>query len=189
MESAEGMPANQVAWGRLSGGAALRDVLKVHRLHLDLTEKTRPIAQQRDRTCWRRSSATLQNGHKFPGAPNIAEPVRFGMLIGHDTNIVNVAGLLNLGWEIPGYQDNEAPPGSALAFELLREGRRASAMCGWPTTPRRPSRCARRRRSISPSHPAWWRSTCRPAAYDPRRGHARSSASSRSPRPRSTRAA
>jgi 4-phytase/acid phosphatase len=127
MESAQGMPASDVAWGRLGDpprdGDRLRDVLKVRRLHLDLMEKTWPIAQQRGSNMLTTIAATLQNGHKFPGAPNTAQPVRFGMLLGHDTNILNVAGLLNLGWEIKGYQANEAPPGSGLAFELLREGR------------------------------------------------------------------
>ena len=130
-ESAEGMPADQVAWGRLGGRLGgnpagddkLRDMLKVHRLHADLMEKTKPIARQKGSNMLAQITAALQNGHKFPGAPNTAQPVRFGMLIGHDTNILNVAGLLNLGWEIKGYQDNEVPPGSALAFELLREGR------------------------------------------------------------------
>lgn len=121
MESAQGMAANQVAWGRLDSDK-LRDVLKVRRLHLDLTEKTKAIAQQKGSNMLAQIVATLQNGHKFPGAPNTAQPVRFGMLLGHDTNIVNVAGLLNLGWEITGYQNDEAPPGSGLAFELLREG-------------------------------------------------------------------
>lgn len=121
MESAQGMAANQVAWGRLDSDK-LRDVLKVRRLHLDLTEKTKAIAQQKGSNMLAQIVATLQNGHKFPGAPNTAQPVRFGMLLGHDTNIVNVAGLLNLGWEIKGYQNDEAPPGSGLAFELLREG-------------------------------------------------------------------
>ncbi|MDP1839592.1 MAG: hypothetical protein Q8N31_16760 [Reyranella sp.] len=121
MESAQGMPANDVAWGRLDSDR-LRDVLKVRRLHLDLTEKTKPIAQQRGSNMLATIVASLQDGHKFPGGPHIAQPVRFGMLLGHDTNIVNIAGLLNLGWAIKGYQDNEAPPGSALAFELLRAG-------------------------------------------------------------------
>lgn len=122
MESAQGMPANDVAWGRLDSDK-IRDVLKVRRLYLDLMEKTRPIAQQKGSNMLAQIVTALQNGHKFPGAPNMAEPVRFGMLLGHDTNIVNVAGLLNLGWQIKGYQDNEVPPGSAIAFELLREGR------------------------------------------------------------------
>ncbi|MDI1282899.1 MAG: histidine-type phosphatase [Reyranella sp.] len=137
-ESAEGMPADQVAWGRLAGDAGLRDVLKVHRLHADLMEKTRPIAQQKGSNMLAQITTSLQDGHKFPGAPSIAEPVRFGILIGHDTNILNVAGLLNLGWDIPGFQDNEVPPSSSLAFELYKEvstGQRYVRMTFYTQTP------------------------------------------------------
>jgi 4-phytase/acid phosphatase len=121
MESAEGLPANQVAWGRLSGDSAIRNLLKIHRLEVDLAEKTLPIAQQRGSNLLSQVVTTLQDGHKFPGAPNIAEPVRLAILIGHEHNIAHIERLLNLAWEIPGYQANEVSPGSALAFELFRE--------------------------------------------------------------------
>lgn len=121
LESAEGMPADQVAWGRLSGDAALEDLLKIHRLEFDLAEKTQQIARQRGSNLLTQIVATLQDGHKFPGLAKLAEPVRLGLLVGHDTNIANVARLLNLGWRIPGFQANEASPGGALAFELLRD--------------------------------------------------------------------
>jgi 4-phytase/acid phosphatase len=123
LESAEGMPASQVAWGRLAGDAALRDLLKIHRLHMDLTQKTLAIARQRGSNLLVQISAGLQDGHKFPGIRQLAEPVRLGMLVGHDINIANVARLLNVGWQIPGFQPNEASPGGALAFELLRDVR------------------------------------------------------------------
>jgi 4-phytase/acid phosphatase len=123
LENAEGMPANQIAWGRLKGDGSLFDMLKVRRLFSDLTEKTKPIAQQKGSNMLAQIVASLQDGHNFPGAPNIAEPVRFGMLIGHDTNILNVASLLNLDWEIAGFRENEVPPGSSIAFELLKEVR------------------------------------------------------------------
>ena len=121
MESAEGLPANQVAWGRLSGDSAIRNLLKIHRLEVDLAEKTLPIAQQRGSNLLSQVVTTLQDGHKFPGAPNVAEPVRLAILIGHEHNIAHIERLLNLAWEIPGYQANEVSPGSALAFELFRE--------------------------------------------------------------------
>jgi 4-phytase/acid phosphatase len=121
MENAEGLPANQVAWGRLSGDAAIENLLKIHRLEIDLAEKTLPIAQQRGSNLLSQIVTTLQDGHKFPGAPNIAEPVRLAILIGHEANVAHIERLLNLGWEIPGVQANEASPGSALAFELFRE--------------------------------------------------------------------
>ena len=137
MESAQGMPADQVAWGRLSNDK-LMDTLKVRRLQLDLMEKTRPIAQQKGSNMLAQVVTALRDGHNFPGAPNMAQSVRFGALIGPDTNIINVAGLLNLGWSIKGYQDNETPPGSALAFELLKEvgtGRRYVRMAFYAQTP------------------------------------------------------
>ena len=114
-------PPNQVAWGRLSGDAAIQNLLKIHRLEIDLAEKTPPIAQQRGSNLLSQIVTTLQDGHKFPGAPNIAEPVRLAILIGHEANVAHIERLLNLGWQIPGFQANEASPGSALAFELFRE--------------------------------------------------------------------
>jgi 4-phytase/acid phosphatase len=123
MENADGLPASQVAWGRLSGEAELQNLLKIHRLEVDLTEKTLPIARQRGSNLLSHITTTLQDGHKFAGQPKIAEPVRFALLVGHHTNIANVARLLNVGWQIQGYQPNEIAPGGALAFELLRDVR------------------------------------------------------------------
>jgi 4-phytase / acid phosphatase len=121
MENAEGLPANQVAWGRLSGVAAIQNLLKIHRLEIDLAEKTPPIAQQRGSNLLSQVVTTLQDGHKFPGAPNTAQPVRLAILIGHEANVAHIERLLTLGWQVPGFQANEASPGSALAFELFRE--------------------------------------------------------------------
>ena len=123
MESAEGMPRAQVAWGRLSGDADLEGLLKIRRLEFDLAHKTLPIARQHGSNLVAQIAASLQNGHNFPGLRALAEPVRLGLLVGHDTNIASVSRLLNIGWHIPGFQPNEASPGGALAFELLREVR------------------------------------------------------------------
>lgn len=123
MQSAEGMPSSQVAWGRLSGDAALENLLKIHRLEFDLAHKTLPIARQHGSNLMAQIVMTLQDGHKFPGLQALAEPVRLGLLVGHDTNIASVSRLLNIGWQIPGFQPNEASPGGALAFELLRDTR------------------------------------------------------------------
>ena len=123
MESAEGMPASKVAWGRLSGDEQIRELLKIHRLEMDLAQKTHEIARQRGSNLLAQIVASLQNGHKFPAMQQLAEPLRLGLLVGHDTNIANVARLLNIGWDIPGFQPNQIPPGSALAFELLRDDR------------------------------------------------------------------
>ncbi|MBM3647871.1 MAG: histidine-type phosphatase [Alphaproteobacteria bacterium] len=123
MQAAEGMPADQVAWGRFASDAELQDLLKIHRLDVDLAHKTLPIARQRGSNLLAQITATLQDGHKFPGLQSLAEPLRFGLLIGHEGNVANIARLLNVGWQIPGFQPNEITPGGALAFELLREVR------------------------------------------------------------------
>ena len=121
MEAAEGLPKDQVAWGRLSGDAELTDLLSLHSLDVDLTEKTLPIARQKGSNMLAQIVETLVDGRKFPGLAAGPEPVRFALLMGHDFNISHTESLLRLGWQIPGFQANDASPGGALAFELFRE--------------------------------------------------------------------
>jgi 4-phytase/acid phosphatase len=44
------------------------------------------------------------------------------ILAGHDTNLSNLSGMLDLSWRIPGQAPNDTPPESALVFSLWREG-------------------------------------------------------------------
>jgi 4-phytase/acid phosphatase len=122
MEQAEGMPEAQVAWGRLTA-AKLDEVLQIHHLALDLTEKTPEIARERGSNMLTQIAATLQDGHKFPGLLDLREPVRLAILVGQDSNIANLVRLLNLSWQINGIQRADPSPGGALAFELYRDGR------------------------------------------------------------------
>lgn len=121
MELGQGMPKDQVAWGRLANDSALGELLAVHDRVLDLTNATKPIAAQKGSNLLSQVLATLQDGRKFPGMPVAAEPVRFALLVGHETNIANLAGLLDLAWHTSGFPANSAPPGGALAFELFRD--------------------------------------------------------------------
>jgi 4-phytase/acid phosphatase len=130
MESATGLPAGQVAWGRLSGDGELRGLLKIHRLEMDLLQKTLPIARQHGSTLLNQVVAALLDGHDFPGLPRRAEPIRFGLLVGHDTNLANLARLLNVGWQVAGFEANDASPGGALAFELFHDTRAGSPTRG-----------------------------------------------------------
>ena len=43
---------------------------------------------------------------------------KFIALVGHDTNIANIAGILDLTWTQAGYQRNQTPPAGALVFEV-----------------------------------------------------------------------
>jgi 4-phytase/acid phosphatase len=42
------------------------------------------------------------------------------VLVGHDTNLVNLAGLLGVSWWMEGTQRDPVLPGGALVFELRR---------------------------------------------------------------------
>lgn len=121
MQSAEGMPSDQVAWGRLAHPAALSELMSLHVLATDLTAKTKEIARQQGSNMLALIVAVLKNGHNFPGAAPTGQPVRLGLIVGHQTNIYNLAGLLDLRWRIPGLLAGEASPGGALAFEQFRD--------------------------------------------------------------------
>jgi 4-phytase / acid phosphatase len=42
------------------------------------------------------------------------------VIVGHDTNLSNLSGMLGISWLLPGYQTNDPVPGGALVFELWR---------------------------------------------------------------------
>jgi len=68
MQSAEGMPGDQVAWGRLAHPAALGELMSLHLIATDLTARTRAIARQQGSNMLAQIVAVLKNGHNFPGA-------------------------------------------------------------------------------------------------------------------------
>jgi 4-phytase/acid phosphatase len=59
-------------------------------------------------------------GKALPGAlgpPGAAVLI----LVGHDTNLSNLSGMLGLSWHLPGYQPDDTPPGGALIFSLWQQ--------------------------------------------------------------------
>jgi 4-phytase/acid phosphatase len=42
------------------------------------------------------------------------------LLVGHDTNLANIGGMLRIHWSLPSYLPDQTPPAGALHFELLR---------------------------------------------------------------------
>jgi len=121
MEAAEGLPPNQVAWGRLRDDAQLVQLMQIEQLNVDLTQRTLTIARQKGSNLLAQVVDTLQDGHQFPGIGRRPYPVRFALLVAHEENISYLQSLLKLGWQIPGFPQYAAPPGGALAFELYRE--------------------------------------------------------------------
>ncbi len=120
LEYAEGMDAANVGWGCVDG-AKLRSLLDLHTASVDYLQRTHAIAQAQASNLLehvRRALEQAATGKPVAGA--IARPQdKALMLVGHDTNLENISGLLQLDWIADGRRD-DTPPGSALVFELWR---------------------------------------------------------------------
>jgi 4-phytase/acid phosphatase len=121
LEYTDGMPLSDVGWGRVDG-RTLTDLLALHSLFFDLAQRTRYPAQVEGSNLASHIVDTLEQGalgQPVPGALG-PEGERLVVIVGHDTNIANMGGLLGLNWWIPGTQANPVLPGGALVFELWR---------------------------------------------------------------------
>ncbi|EGX99855.1 phosphoanhydride phosphorylase [Nitrospirillum viridazoti Y2] len=96
----------------------------MHDHQADLTRRTPYIASHNGALLARQIVAGVTGeAVGAPLAPPLA-PVPAGArlisILGHDTNLSNVAGLLGLDWTLPGQPDKTAPD-TTLAFEVSRD--------------------------------------------------------------------
>ena len=50
------------------------------------------------------------------------DAAKLTLLVGHDTNVASLAGLLDLHWRVPGFAADDPSPGGAIGFALVRDG-------------------------------------------------------------------
>lgn len=120
LEYTEGMKGTDLGWGCLDE-PALREIMQLHTAATEYTERTPLIARMDASNLLAHIVAALEQsaqGHAIAGAPGKPGD-RVLFLVGHDTNIATVAGMLDLDWIIDGRSD-DTPPGGALVFELWR---------------------------------------------------------------------
>lgn len=119
LEYAEGLPADKVAWGRLSPEKMLQ-TFRLHTEAFDLMERTPYLAKRQGSALLLRAASAITGGHAsgLGAADNAVGDAKFVAYVGHDTNIANIAGILDLTWTQPGYQRNQTPPAGALVFEV-----------------------------------------------------------------------
>jgi 4-phytase/acid phosphatase len=121
LEYTSGLPMNQVGWGRVDL-ATLKELLDLHTAASDLTRRTTYLAQVQASNALAHILSTLQQavtGKPVPGA--LGKPAdKVVLLTGHDTNLSNIAGTLNINWLIDGRRD-DTPPGGALIFDLWQQ--------------------------------------------------------------------
>ncbi|MDE1148899.1 MAG: histidine-type phosphatase [Azospirillaceae bacterium] len=121
LEYVQGFPASQVGWGRAATPSVLAAIMPVHDYQADLTRRTPYIASHNGALLARQIVAavtgqTPTDSHLAP-VPAAAKLVS---ILGHDTNLSNVAGILGVDWTLPNQPDKTAPD-TTLAFEVSRE--------------------------------------------------------------------
>ncbi len=118
LEYTNGLPMDQVGWGRVDL-ATLKQLIDLHTAASDFTRRTPYLATIQSSNALMHILETLQQAvtaKPVPGA--LGKPGdKVVVLTGHDTNLSNIAGTLNLNWIIDGRRD-DTPPGGALLFEL-----------------------------------------------------------------------
>lgn len=119
LEYAEGMDANLVAWGRLNPAQMLQ-TFRLHTEAFDLMERTPYLARRQGSALLMRAAAAVTSGRSsgLGAADNSVRDAKFVVYVGHDTNIANLAGIMDVTWTQAGYQRNQTPPAGALVFEV-----------------------------------------------------------------------
>ncbi|GAY14151.1 histidine-type phosphatase [Mycobacterium sp. shizuoka-1] len=108
LQYAEGKSMSEVGWGRASA-EDIRAVGQLHAVELSIIARPRPMALANAG-----GIATLVRDALADGPP-------LTVVVGHDTDIANLAGLLDLHWSIAGFADDEPAPGGALVFEVVED--------------------------------------------------------------------
>ena len=116
LQFAEGFPEHEVAWGRASTPQAMQPLLRLHTLQFDLMQRTPYLAARQGSGMVEAILSAMQRSIDG-GTPN---PPRLTLLVGHDTNLSNIGGMLGLHWSPATYLADQTPPAGALHFELLR---------------------------------------------------------------------
>ncbi len=122
LEYTNGMEGKDLGWGRLDE-AKLRQVMSLQIAYSNLLRRTPCIGRILASNMLSHILKSMEQaigGKTLPGA--MGKPGdRVLVLVGHDGNLSNIAGTLDLSWLLPGYQPNDTPPGGALVFELWRQ--------------------------------------------------------------------
>jgi 4-phytase/acid phosphatase len=108
LEYAEGK--RQVGWGRVTA-ADLELIGGLHAMKGELLQRPALLGAHGATRLARRMLDALER----------TDGPRLTVLVGHDTNIGDLSGLLDFDWQVTGYAADTPPPGGGVAFELLSD--------------------------------------------------------------------
>ena len=122
LEYANGMTGERLGWGRLTT-AKLMDIMTLHAAYADLVRQTPYIARIQASNLLSHIVSSMQQAVDNAPARGALGKVgdRLLVIVGHDTNLSNIAGTLGISWLLNGYQRDDTPPGGALVFELWQD--------------------------------------------------------------------
>jgi 4-phytase/acid phosphatase len=123
LEYLNGAPTASVGWGRATP-ERLREALRLHTEYFDLTQRTPYLARRAGSALLYRVAAAVTSARALgfgPVDPAVRD-AKFIAYVGHDTNLWNLASLLDVSWLQPGWQRNQTPPAGALVFEVRESG-------------------------------------------------------------------
>jgi 4-phytase/acid phosphatase len=120
LEYTEGMDAANVGWGRVDL-AKLRELIQLHEASEEIERRTPTIARIQSSNLLAHILDSMRQAVESTPVPGAltSQSDRLLILVGHDTNLSNIAGALGLDWIIDGRR-NDTPPGGALIFELWK---------------------------------------------------------------------
>ena len=108
LEYLQGMPMKDVAWGHLTR-EQIGELLKFHALKFRYEGRAPYVAARAASPLAARMLGAVEHGPKLT------------VLVGHDTNIADLGGMLDLHWQVPDYPRDDPPPGGAIGFEVLSD--------------------------------------------------------------------
>ncbi|MBZ5621599.1 MAG: histidine-type phosphatase [Acidobacteriia bacterium] len=119
LEYTDGKKDQEVGWGRLNR-TNLQNILLLQDAYVDLALRTPYIARSYGSNLMSHMLKSMQqavHGNAVAGA--LGKPGDKGLIVlGHDSNISDLGGMLRISWLLEGYQPNSRPPGGALVFEV-----------------------------------------------------------------------
>jgi 4-phytase/acid phosphatase len=110
MAYAEGRAMPEVGWGRVAP-EQLQQLSQLHALLFDVYARPAYMAERVAALMRRKIVHLLEDEH----AP------RLSVLVGSDNNIVALASVLGMHFQMPGYAKDDPPIGGALGIELWRD--------------------------------------------------------------------
>ncbi|WP_454561526.1 hypothetical protein [Mycobacterium haemophilum] len=115
LEYADGKPMSEVGWGRATPDD-LRAAGMLHAIKFSLIARPRPLAVANAGRIAKRMVDALGEGPPLT------------IVVGHDTEIANIGGLLDVHWSVPGFAADDPAPGGAMVIEVMRNHDGAKAV-------------------------------------------------------------